>query len=84
MQLHRAGAAARCTYFLTSLANAAPAVVDSLNWGYVQLGLFTLAFAGLQVWWISGTLCGRQPARPIKAQEFKRSLERIWVRDQQS
>jgi hypothetical protein len=59
-------------------------VVDSLNWGYVQLGLFALAFGGLQIWWISSTLCGRRLARPMNEQEFKQSLERIWVRDQQS
>jgi hypothetical protein len=59
-------------------------VVDSLNWGYVQLGLFALAFAGLQVWWISSTLRGRRLARPMNEQEFKQSLEMIWVRDQQS
>jgi hypothetical protein len=58
-------------------------VVDSLNWGYVQLGLFALAFGGLQVWFISRTLRGRRLARPMKEQEFRRSLERIWARDQQ-
>jgi hypothetical protein len=59
-------------------------VVDSLNWVYVQLGLFALAFAGLQIWWISSTLRGRRLARPMNGQEFRRSLERIWARDQQS
>ena len=52
-------------------------VVDGLNWGYVQLWLFALAFGGLQVWWISSTLRGRRLARPMKEQEFKRSLGRI-------
>ncbi len=59
-------------------------VVDSLNWGYVQLGLVTLAFGGLQIWWISSTLRGRRLARPMNEQEFRRSLETIWARDQQS
>jgi hypothetical protein len=58
-------------------------VVDSLNWGYVQLGLFALAFGGLQIWWISSTLRGRRRARPMNQQEFKRSLERIWAREEQ-
>ena len=58
-------------------------VVDSLNWAYLQLGLFALAFAGLQIWWISSTLRGRRRARPMNQQEFKRSLERIWAREQQ-
>ena len=26
---------------------------ETLNWGYLQLGLVALAFGGLQVWWIS-------------------------------
>jgi hypothetical protein len=58
-------------------------VVDSLNWGYVQLGLFALAFGGLQIWWISSTLRGRRRARPMNQQEFRRSLERIWAREEQ-
>ena len=28
--------------------------MEHLNWGYLQLGLFALAFGGAQVWWISG------------------------------
>ncbi len=59
-------------------------MVDSLNWGYVQLGLFALAFGGLQIWWISSTLRGRRLARPMNEQEFKRSVEWILARDQQS
>ena len=31
-------------------------VMDHLNSGYLQLGLFALAFGGLQLWWISSTL----------------------------
>ena len=27
--------------------------MENLNWGYFQLGLVTLAFGGLQLWWIS-------------------------------
>ena len=26
---------------------------ETLNWGYLQLGLVALASGGLQVWWIS-------------------------------
>lgn len=59
-------------------------VMDHLNAGTVQLGLFALVFGGLQIWWISSTLRGRHLARPMKEQEFKRSLERIWARDQKS
>ena len=58
-------------------------MVDSLNWGYVQRGLFALAFGGLQIWWISSALRGRRRARPMNQQEFKRSLERIWAREEQ-
>ncbi len=49
-----------------------------LNGGELQLGLFALAFAALQIWWISSTMRGRRLARPMNEQEFKRSLERIW------
>ena len=27
--------------------------METLNWGYIQLGLVALAFGGLEVWWIS-------------------------------
>ena len=32
-----------------------------LNWGYLQLGLFALAFGGLQVWWIGSTQAFQKP-----------------------
>jgi hypothetical protein len=56
-------------------------VMDHLNAGTVQLGLFVLVFAGLQIWWMSSTLLGRRLAGPMNEQEFKRRLQRIWVRD---
>jgi hypothetical protein len=59
-------------------------LIDQLHWGYVQLGLFALAFGGLQIWWISSTLRGRRLARPMNEQEFRKSLEKIWRRDQQT
>jgi hypothetical protein len=55
-------------------------VMEHLNWGYLQLGLFALAFGGLQVWWISSTLRKRDLARPMSEGEFRRSLERIWAK----
>lgn len=58
-------------------------VMEHLNWGYVQLGLFALVFGGLQLWWIGSTLRGRRLARPMTEQEFRRSLERIWSGPQQ-
>lgn len=54
--------------------------MDCLNWGYIQLGLFALAFAGLQVWWIGSILRPRNLARPMSEGEFLRSLERIWAK----
>lgn len=51
-----------------------------MDWGYVQLGLFALAFGVLQIWWISSTLRKRDLARPLSEAEFRRSLERIWSR----
>lgn len=55
--------------------------MDRLNWGYLQLGLFALAFGGLQIWWIRRTLRKRDPARHMSEREFRRSLERIWGKD---
>ena len=52
--------------------------MDQLNSGTVQLGLFALAFAGLQIWWISSTLRRQRLPRPLSEREFRRSLERIW------
>lgn len=46
--------------------------MDHLNTGYLQLGLLTLAFGGLQAWWISTTLRKRNLA-------FRKLLERIWL-----
>jgi hypothetical protein len=57
--------------------------MDQLNVGYLQLGLVALRFGGLQIWWISSTIRGRRRARPMNQQEFKRSLERIWAREEQ-
>jgi hypothetical protein len=58
-------------------------VMEHLNAGYLQLGRFALSFGGLQIWWISSTIRGRRRARPMNEQEFKRSLERIWAREEQ-
>ena len=58
--------------------------MDHLNWGYLQLGLVALAFAGLQIWWISSVFMRRDRARPICEGEFRRSLERIWAQDRRS
>ena len=58
--------------------------MDHLNWGYLELGLVALAFAGLQVWWISSVVKRRDLARPRGEGEFRRSLERIWAQDRRS
>jgi len=52
--------------------------MEHLNSGYLQLGLFALAFGGFQIWWISGTLQKQDLARPLSEGEFRRALERIW------
>jgi hypothetical protein len=57
--------------------------MEYLNWGYIQLGLVALAFGGLQVWWISSVFRRRDLARPLNAGEFRRTLERIWRKDQE-
>lgn len=54
--------------------------MEHLNWGYVQLGLFALAFGGLQLWWIGSILRPRELARPMSEGEFRRTLERIWAK----
>jgi hypothetical protein len=54
--------------------------VEPLNWGYLELGLFALAFGGLQIWWISSTLRKRDLASLLSEREFRRSLERIWAK----
>lgn len=58
--------------------------MEQLNWGYVQLGMFALAFAALQIWWISSTMRGRRLARPMHEHEFRQRLEKIWSREQRS
>jgi hypothetical protein len=55
--------------------------MEQLNAGYWQLGLFALAFGGLQIWWISSTLRRRRLPRPMTQGEFRRSLERIWSKE---
>jgi hypothetical protein len=54
----------------------------NLNWGYIQLGLVALVFAGLQVWWISSTLRKRELAKPLSEAAFRKTLERIWTKEQ--
>lgn len=54
--------------------------MEHLNWGYLQLGLIALAFGGLQVWWITSTLRRRDFARPLRAKDFRQSLERSWIK----
>ncbi len=62
------------------LTSNAGGVIDHLNSNYLQLGLFALAFGGLQVWWISTTLRKRDLARPMSEGEFRKTLERIWAK----
>ena len=61
---------------------AATDMIENLNWGYIQLGLVALAFGGLQVWWISSTLRKRELAKPLSEGAFRKSLERIWAKEQ--
>jgi len=55
-------------------------VMEHLNWGYLQLGVFALVFGGLQIWWIGSTIRKRDLARPLSEGEFRKSLERIWAK----
>ena len=54
--------------------------MENLNWGYIQLGLVALAFAGLQIWWISRIAGRRNLAKPMTEKDFRKSLEKIWAR----
>ena len=57
-------------------------VMDHLNWGYIQLGLVALVFGGLQIWWIGSVFWRRDLAKPQSGGEFRKSLERIWMKEQ--
>ena len=61
---------------------AAESRMEHLNWGYIQLALVALAFGGLQVWWISSVFWKRDLARPQSGEEFRKTLERIWKKEQ--
>ena len=52
--------------------------MDQQQWGYLQLGLVTLVFGGLQIWWISSIFRKRTLAKPQSGSEFRKTLERIW------
>ena len=52
--------------------------MDQQQWGYLQLGLVTLVFGGLQIWWISSIFRKRALAKPQSGGEFRKTLERIW------
>jgi hypothetical protein len=54
--------------------------MEHLNWGYLQLGLFALAFGGLQVWWIGSVFKKQRAPRPMGEGEFRKALERIWAK----
>ena len=56
--------------------------MEHLNWGYIQLGLVALVFGGLQVWWISSVFWRRDLSKPQSGGEFRKSLERIWMKEQ--
>ena len=57
-------------------------MMEQLNWGYIQLGLVALVFGGLQVWWIGSFFWRRDLARAQSGGEFRKSLERIWKKEQ--
>jgi len=61
---------------------AATDMVENLNWGSIQLGLVALAFGGLQVWWISSVFSKRELAKPMSESAFRKTLERIWSKEQ--
>jgi hypothetical protein len=52
--------------------------MESLNWGYIQLGLVALIFSGLQIWWIGSVFWKREP---LSEDAFRKSLEKIWAKE---
>jgi hypothetical protein len=58
-------------------------VLESGNWGYLQLGLVPLGFGALQVWWFGSLFPSRALPKPPSASEFRRILERSWPRGNQ-
>ena len=55
--------------------------MESLNWGYIQLGLVALIFGGLQIWWTGSVFWKRELAKPLSEGEFRKSLEKIWAKE---
>ena len=51
-----------------------------MNPAWWSLLLLALLFGALQIWWIGGLLRQRSLARPMREDAFRRSLERIWAR----
>jgi len=58
--------------------------MEHLNAGYLQLGLVALIFGGLQVWWIGSVFWKRDFARSLNETQFRKTLERIWAKGQQT
>ena len=56
------------------------AAVDLALFRKPQLGLFALAFGGLQVWWIGSVFKKQRAPRPMGEGEFRKALERIWAK----
>ena len=55
--------------------------MESLNWGYIQLGLVALIFGGLQIWWIGSVFWKRELTKPLSEGAFRKSLEKIWAKE---
>jgi hypothetical protein len=53
-----------------------------MTWESIQLGLVALVFGGLQVWWISSVFGKRELAKPMSESAFRKTLERIWSKEQ--
>lgn len=49
-----------------------------------QIGIPQLLLdpGGLQIWWIGSVFWKRKLARPLSEGEFRKSLERIWKKEQ--
>ncbi len=59
-------------------------MLDSLNGGYIALGIVGVIFLALQAWWISMTIFNRRKKSILldnhKSAEIKKRLEKIFLK----
>jgi len=56
--------------------------LEDFNWGYFQLGIVTIIFGGLQIWWISKVFKKQRTPRSMDNREFRRKTDQILRNEQ--